>query len=122
VKDNQNLFDNVIYTVCMDTRNSPVVTVTSDHIQNLTERQIGSRILAALAHTPARRDTYSYHAIAVSKTETIELTAEEVVEETYDLYLSQKLRLTDERRIRVGTKLINLLTETEKKYVIIGRS
>lgn len=106
----------------MDDRDSPTVTVTADDEEELSERQIGSRVLAALAHTPARRSDYGYHAIVVSRSENVDLTVQEVVNSRYDLYLNHQFRITDERRKTVGNKVTDRFQNAEDSYIILGRS
>jgi hypothetical protein len=106
----------------MDTRDSPTVTVTVNDEEELSNRKIGSRVLAALAHTPARRSDYGYHAIVVSRSESVDLTAQEVVDSRYDLYLNHQFRITDERRETVGNKVTDRLQTAEESYIILGRS
>jgi lipocalin len=103
-------------------RDSPVVTVTEEERKNLSDRKIGARVLAALAHTPATREPFSYHAIAVATDGSVALTPKTVLDEQYTFILSYKIRIADERREKVGKKVRDSLEDTDDQYIIVGRS
>lgn len=103
-------------------RKSPVVTVTVEEFGELSDWKIGSRILAALAHTPSEREYGSYHAIAVTTDESVALLPETVLEESYDFILNYKISMSDEYREKVGQLVRENLLETEKDTIIVGRS
>lgn len=102
-------------------RDSPVVEVSPEQLDEFSNLQIGSLVLAALAHTPAERDIGSYHAICVASDATsVSLTSEEVLNESYDTILNWAVGASDSRRELVGEKVRRGLNDTDQ--FIVARS
>jgi len=104
----------------MSHRDSPVVEVSDEHLNDFTDLQIGTRVRAALAHTPAR-GLGNYHAIVVAKDrDAIEMTAEEVADADYDTILNHQISPDDEWREEIG-QIVRRNLEDEEMF-ILGRS
>lgn len=104
----------------MEPRTSPVVEVSDKNLTEFTDLQIGSRVLAALANTPVE-GTGNYHAIVVAKNaDTISMTPEEVLDNSYDTILRHRINRTDEWREKVGSIVREKLQEAD--HFILGRS
>lgn len=102
-------------------RDSPIVEVSPDQLEEFTDLQIGSRVLAALAHTPAEREMGSYHAICVaSDADAVPMTADDVLDANYDTILNWTVGNSDERREVVGQKVRGGLAESD--VFILARS
>lgn len=102
-------------------RDSPVVEVSQEQLDEFSDLQIGSRVLAALAHTPAERAVGSYHAICVASDATaVSMTADDVLDASYDTLLNWAVGASDERRVTVGRKVRRGLRDADQ--FIVARS
>lgn len=101
-------------------RDSPVVEVSEEELEEYDNRQIGTRVRAALAHTPVE-GLGNYHAIVVAKDrESIDMTPEEVSDADYDTILNHKISPDGEWRAEIGELVREKLEETES--FILARS
>lgn len=104
----------------MSGRDTPVVEVSDEDLTEYSDRQLGSRVLAALANTPAE-GLGNYHAIVVvSDRENTEMTTEDVVDADYDTIIKHKISHDDAWRAKVGG-IVREKMSTKEEF-ILGRS
>lgn len=101
----------------MDTRDSPVVEVSEEALDEYNNRQIGSRVRAALAHTPAE-GLGNYHAIVVAKDrDAIDMSAEEVGDADYDTIINHQISPDDEWRAEIG-RIVRERLEDDDSFIL----
>lgn len=104
----------------MSGRDTPVVEVSNDDLQEYSDVQLGSRVLAALAHTPAE-GFGNYHAIVVvADREAADWTAEEAVDADYDSIIKHKIKHDDDWRAKVGGIVRDKMQKQDT--FVLGRS
>lgn len=103
----------------MESRNSPVVEVSEEFLNEHTDLQIGIRVRAAIAHSPAEKR--NYEAIVVAKDEdNAQWLPTDVLDADYDFYFQRRISPDDEHRERIGAEVRERLQETDQ--IILARS
>lgn len=103
----------------MESRKSPVVEVSDEHLEDFTDLQIGIRVRAAIAHSPAERHNYS--AIVVAKDrDSAQWLPTDVLDADYDYYFQHRISPSDEHRETIGAAVREHLEDTDQ--IIVARS
>lgn len=96
---------------------SPIVEVSDSNLDEFTDVQIGSRVRAALAHTPVVKYG-NYQAILVAKDSgAVSKSADDILDVGYDVILNQRIIADDEWRSEIGSIVREKLSE-ESSFVL----